>query len=127
MSKTSSCLLFPCIPRRKETGQTSTMEPFCKNSFKNTILTCIFSAANLTADNIVRGSRPVVFCEKYVFTNGLKFIRKHLRQKTQVFSCKFANCKIFKNTFFIEHLRQLLLHCVSLVSISHTFLKLILF
>ena len=44
-----------------------------------------------------RISRPEVFCN---------FIRKETL--AQVFSCEF--CEIFKNTFFIEHLRLLLLH-----------------
>ena len=76
-------------------------------------------------DMIIKGSTgknshlKVVF-QKDVFKNFPKFLGKHLWcrptdcnfiQKatlTQVFSCKF--CWNFKDTFFIEHIRWLLLH-----------------
>ena len=58
---------------------------------------------------------PEVFHKKDVFKNFAKFKGKHLCQRlffrketaAQVFSCEFS--EIFKNTFFIEHLRWLLL------------------
>ena len=62
-------------------------------------------------------SRPeVLICKKGVLKNFAKFTGKHLCQSfflnkketlTQVLSCEF--CEIFKNNFFIEHLRWLLL------------------
>ena len=59
---------------------------------------------------------PEEFCKKGVLKNFAKFTGKHLCQSknlvkketlTQVFSCEFF--KVFKNTFFIEHLWWLLL------------------
>ena len=97
VSKTNSCFLFPYIQRRVETCQISKMEPFYENSFKNTTLTCIF-ITYLAVDNVVRSNRPEVLCKTHVFKDFVKFLEKHLCQKTQVFSCEL--CKIFKNTFF---------------------------
>ena len=74
-----------------------------------------------------------VLQKKSVLRNFIKFIEKHLCQRlfcsevtglrpatllkketlAQLFSCKF--CKIFKNTFFTEHLRQLLLYLEKIV------------
>ena len=73
-----------------------------------------------------RGSRRRCCIKKGLLKNFSKFTEKHLCQSlffnkdagaadnfikketlAQVFSCEF--CKIFKNTFFIEHLRWLLL------------------
>ena len=63
-----------------------------------------------------RSSYPEAFCENGVFGNFAKFIGKFLCQSlfflkkrtlAKVFSSEF--CKIFKNTFFIEHLWWLLL------------------
>ena len=78
---------------------------------------------NLPASESFRSSRPEVFCKKDVLKNFSKFTGKHLFQslflieffnklfkkktQTQVFSCEF--CEIFKNTFFMEHRRWLLL------------------
>ena len=53
-----------------------------------------------------RSSPPEVFYKKTVNKDIAKFTGKHLCQNetvVQVFSCEF--CDIFKNTFFIEHLR----------------------
>ena len=69
-----------------------------------------------------RSSRPEVFCKKNVLKNFAIFAGKHLSwdlfliklqdfrpaallkgNLTQVFSCKY--CKIFKSTYFQEHLR----------------------
>ena len=75
----------------------------------------------------MRSSRPEMFCNKDVFKNFKKFTGKLLRHTSflnkvagikaatllkketlaQVLSCGF--CEIFKNTYFIEHLRWLLL------------------
>ena len=73
-----------------------------------------------------RSSLPDVFCIEGVLRKFAKFTGKYLRQSlffnkiaglrpaallekalTQVFSCEFY--EIFKNSFFIEHLRWLLL------------------
>ena len=66
---------------------------------------------------------PEVFCKKVVLKNFAKFTRKHLCQSlffwpatllkktmAQVLWCEF--CKSFKNTFFTEHLRWLLLNFI---------------
>ena len=67
---------------------------------------------------------PEVFYKKGILKNFAKFTEKDLRQSlffnkvagysfikketiAQMFSCEF--CEIFKNTFFTEHLRWLLL------------------
>ena len=69
-----------------------------------------------------RSSRPEMFCKQGILTNFTKFAGKHLCQSpfliksqaqdfnflkketlAEVFSGEF--CEIFKNTFFIEHLR----------------------
>ena len=64
-----------------------------------------------------RSRRPEVFCKKGVrksiskltgkppLSEACNFVKKE--SPTQVFSCEF--CKIFKNTFFVEHLRWMLL------------------
>ena len=68
----------------------------------------------------IRSSRPQLFIKIGVLKNFAIFTRKHLcwslylkkafnfikETPTQVFSCE--NCKIFKNSFFIEYLRWLL-------------------
>ena len=73
-----------------------------------------------------RSSRPEVFCKKGVLRNYAKFKGKHLWQSlffnkvagevcdyikketlAQVFSCEYF--QIFKNAFFMKHLRWLLL------------------
>ena len=62
-----------------------------------------------------RSSRPEVFCTKDILKNFTKFTGKHLCQSLffnkvadiRPFSCGF--CKIFRNTFFTEHLQLLLL------------------
>ena len=70
---------------------------------------------------------PELFYKKAALENFAKFTEKHLCQSlffnklqargkkekktlAQVFSCEF--CEIFKNTFFTEHLRRLLLKIV---------------
>ena len=69
---------------------------------------------------INRSSCPEVFCKKGVLKTFAKFTGKHLCQSllfniketlAQMFSCEF--CEILKNTFFIEHLRWLLLNKMS--------------
>ena len=68
--------------------------------------------------------RLEVFCRKGVLRNFAKFTGKHLRQSlsieketsSQVFSCGFSG--ISKNTFFIEHLRWLLLKRLSKGGVS---------
>ena len=54
---------------------------------------------------IDKSSRPVVFCKNDVLKNFTKFTRKIpvLEYLTQLFSCE--HCKIFKSTYFEEHLR----------------------
>ena len=73
-----------------------------------------------------RSNLPEMFCKNFVPKNFPKFTGKHMcwsfffnavkswrpatflkKTPTRVFSCEF--CAIFKNTFFIEHLRWLLL------------------
>ena len=72
---------------------------------------------------IFTGSRSEVFCKKGIITCFVKFTGKYLCQRlffnkvalllnfikketlAQLLSCEF--CKIFKNTFFLEHLRWL--------------------
>ena len=68
-----------------------------------------------------RSSHLELFCRKGILKNFAKFIGKHfcasvsfsikLQASDQVFSCEFW--KIFKNTFFIEHLYWLLLSYLS--------------
>ena len=77
----------------------------------------------------IRNSRQEVFCKKGVLRNFAKFTGEPLCESlffnkvaggscnfikketlAQVFSCEF--CEISKNTFFIEHLRWLLLEDV---------------
>ena len=65
--------------------------------------------------NSTRSRHLEVFCKKGVLKNFAKFTGKHLRRSlhacnlikketlAQGFSCKFG--KIFKHTFFKEHLR----------------------
>ena len=49
-----------------------------------------------------------MFCKKSALKNFVKLTEKNLcRTRTQMFFCQF--CKIFKNNFFIEHLRWLFL------------------
>ena len=48
-----------------------------------------------------------MFCKKSVLKNFVKLsVENQCRTRTQVLFCQF--CKIFKNTFFTEHLRWLL-------------------
>ena len=62
---------------------------------------------NFWSSNLpVKSSCPEVFCEKSVLKNFVKLAGKNLC-RTRWFSCQF--CKVFKNTFFIERLRWLLL------------------
>ena len=96
---------------------------------------CQFSFTTIDTA-IIRSSRPVVFCNKEVFTNFAKFTRKHLRSRlvfneaadlqrtlpkkeipAQIFSCEF--CKISHNTFYKEPFRQLLPHKHSFCLLSH--------
>ena len=89
------------------------------NLFKMTSKSCWYSAKllgysiKITSDIDKRKQPPEVFYKKGVLKNGTKFTGKHLCQslffnniaelKTQVSSCEF--CEIFKNTFFIKHVR----------------------
>ena len=69
--------------------------------------------------NVLRSGRQEVFCKTGVFKNFAKFTRKHLRQSLRpatllnkrfwhrCFPLNFA--KLWRNTFFIEHLWWLLL------------------
>ena len=94
---------------------------------------CLWYIVELQAFNLPRRSQKViqkqyllgVFCKKGVLENMAKFTIKHLCQYlffnkvaagrpcnfikketlVQVFSCEF--CQIFKNAFFIGHLRWL--------------------
>ena len=64
-----------------------------------------------------RSSRPEVFCKKFVLTNFAKFTGKHLCQS--LFFGKIAGQDSFKNTFFTELLRWLLLSLQFSVNYSH--------
>ena len=64
-----------------------------------------------------RSSRPEVFCKKFVLTNFAKFTGKHLCQS--LFFGKIAGQDSFKNTFFTELLRWLLLSLQFNVNYSH--------
>ena len=77
---------------------------------KNARLTCWISLKFKTTSSL-----PEVFCEKGVLENFSKFTGKNLNRSLffnkvggQVYSCEFR--EIFKNAFFIEHLRWLLLN-----------------
>ena len=67
----------------------------------------------------VRSNCQEVFCKKAFPRNFAKFTGKHLCHSlffkkdalAEVLSCEF--CEISKNTFLTEHLRWLLLACVS--------------
>ena len=71
-------------------------------------------------ENIIRSSHSRVFRKKRVLKNFTKFtgntcVIVHFIKKetlTQVLSCK--SCQTFKNTFFVEHLRWLLLYNLTL-------------
>ena len=71
-------------------------------------------------ENIIRSSHSRVFCKKRVLKNFTKFtgntcVIVHFIKKetlTQVLSCK--SCQTFKNTFFVERLRWLLLYNLTL-------------
>ena len=71
---------------------------------------------------VSRSNRLEVFCKKDVLKNFAKFTGKHhfIKKETlsQVFFGEF--CKIFKDTFFIEHLPWLFL-CMQL-NLGLTFL-----
>ena len=64
---------------------------------------------------LIRSNRREMFCKRGVLKKFAKYTGKHqcqslfFKNKTlaQVFFCEF--CKILNNTFFIEHLRWLLL------------------
>ena len=80
-----------------------------------------------------RDSRPEVFCKKGVLKKFIKFTEKDLCQSlffnkvetlAQAFSCEL--CENFKNIFFIEHLRWLLLSktiCIKFFFLLFTWLN----
>ena len=78
---------------------------WCNRFLKNYLSTKLF--------DIVRSSRPEVFCKKSNLRNFTKFTGKYLCQRlffnikkesvAQVFSCEF--CEISKNNIFTEHFR----------------------
>ena len=74
------------------------------NSLKQTLWPIIFYPETLQKSIICyTGYNPV---PGFVVLQACNFIKKET--PAQMFSCKY--CKIFKNSFFIEHLRCLLLH-----------------
>ena len=109
----------------------SSKAPFAKLwseecSYKTSFQKCRSSRLQM----FFRSSHPEVFCKRGVLRNFTKFTGKHLcwspfliqlevmkdcsfnkkGNPTQVFSCEYH--KVFKNSFFMEHLWWLLLNMV---------------